>query len=61
MIFQNTPIDNSEAVAEALTAAEIARQQAAAIQEQLEQAQAELADADAALRELGAEGEETDG
>ena len=53
MIFQNTPIDNSEAVAEALTAAEIARQQAAAVQEQLEHAQAELADADAALAILG--------
>ena len=58
MIFQNIPIDNSEAIAEALTAAEIARQQAATAQEQLEQAQAELADADAALRELGAEWEE---
>lgn len=55
MIFQNTPIDNSEAVAEALAAAEIARQQAAAVQEQLDNAQAELADADAALAELGVE------
>jgi hypothetical protein len=55
MIFQNTPIDNSAAVAEALTAAEIARQQAAAVQEQLDKAQAELADADAALAELGVE------
>ncbi len=53
MIFQNTPIDNSEAIAEALTAAEIARQELAATQEQLAQAQAELADADAALAILG--------
>lgn len=53
MIFQSMPLDNSTIVAEALTAAEIAKQQLAAIQEQLELANAELADADAALAILG--------
>ena len=52
MIFQNIPIDNSEAIAEALTAAEIARQEAKKLRAELEQKNAELADADAALAEL---------
>lgn len=53
MIFQNTPIDNSEAIAEALTAAEVARQEAEQLRAELEQKNAELADADAALAILG--------
>ena len=53
MIFQNIPMDNSAELARALTAAEIARQELAAKQEQLDKAQAELADADAALAILG--------
>lgn len=53
MIFQNTPIDNSEAIAEALTAAEIARREAEQLRAELEQKNAELADADAALAILG--------
>lgn len=57
MIFQGNCIDNSAAIAEALTAAEIARREALKeakqAQIQLEFAQAELADADAALAILG--------
>lgn len=53
MIFQNTPIDNSAAIAEALSAAEIARQEAEQLKAELEQKNAELADADAALAILG--------
>ena len=54
MIFQAMTSDNSVELAEALTAAEIARQEAARLQEQ-------LADADAALKELGVnvDGQET--
>ena len=57
MIFQGNSIDNSAAIAEALTAAEIARQEALKeakqAQMQLESTQTELADADAALAILG--------
>lgn len=61
MIFQNTPIDNSEALAEALTAAETVRQELAATQAKLERANAELADAEDGLRTLGAEWEGDNG
>lgn len=54
MIFQGMTANNTDAIAEALTAAEVARQK-------LEQTQTELADADAALAELGVnvDGQET--
>ena len=44
MIFQNINVDNSEALAQALTAAEIARQEAQALKAELEQKNAELAE-----------------
>lgn len=54
MILQNEYMDKAEAVVQALAAAEAARQKLAQTQEQ-------LADADAALEELGveADGEKT--
>lgn len=53
MIFQGNNSDNSSAIAEALTAAEIARQEAQQLRAELEQKNAELDDADAALAILG--------
>ena len=44
MIFQNINVDNSEALAQALTAAEIARQEAQELKAELEQKNAELAE-----------------
>lgn len=61
MIFQNIPIDNSAAIAEALTAAEIARLEAEQLKAELEQKNAELADAEDGLRTLGAEWEGDNG
>lgn len=55
MIFQVTTSNNSEAIAEALTKAEIERQKLLAA---LDAANENLADADKALHELGAEWED---
>lgn len=61
MIFQGNNSDNSSAIAEALTAAEIARQEAQQLRVELEQKNAELADAEDGLRTLGAEWEGDNG
>jgi len=55
MIFQGTTSNNSEAIAEALTKAEIERQKLLAA---LDEAEETLKDADNALHELGAEWED---
>ena len=55
MIFQNTPIDNSSALAEALTVAETARQQLARTKEELSGTKLELGSARTELDRLSAQ------